>query len=84
MWTRDLFVPVLVKLCDDELYVASGEVVSLAETGKHVHNVIVKHDEVVIQVKTVDKPTLTHPIYTYSVEVGSFTAWKLADLEVIG
>ena len=77
------FVPFLVKLCEDELYIGSGEVVALSEPGKRVHNFKVNQDEVVIQLKKVDK-RFTHPIYKYRLEVGSFTAWKLDNLEVIG
>ena len=42
------------------------------------------HNEVVIQVNQVDAPRFIHPLYQYRVEVGSFTAWKLDDLDVFG
>ncbi len=76
-----MFVPFLVKLVADDLYIGSGRVTSLFVSNRRVHNIEMDQDEVIIELKKVD--IRTHPIHNYELEVGSFTAWKLKDLEII-
>ncbi len=78
-----LFVPFLVKLLQDDLYIGSGVINSLFSEQRQVHNHDMVKDEVVILMKQLEIKTIKHPIYNYTLEIGSFTAWKLRDLEVI-
>ena len=48
-----------------------------------VHNNKLNHDEVKVLVKNLYEPNLKHPHYNYEIEVGSYVAWKLEELDVI-
>ncbi|XP_064396755.1 uncharacterized protein LOC135343700 isoform X1 [Halichondria panicea] len=72
-----------VKLLQDDLYIGSGVINSLFSEQRQVHNHDMVKDEVVILMKQLEIKTIKHPIYNYTLEIGSFTAWKLRDLEVI-
>ncbi len=49
---------------------------------KAVHGHPLTKEEVKLEVKKLYVEELSHPEYNYDIEVGSYIAWRLADIEV--
>ena len=70
----------LVNLYHNERLFASGEIVKNAEK---VHNIELKQSEVKVLVNSIAASggEVTHPLYGYDIERGSYVAWSVCDLK---
>ena len=68
-----------VKFFEGEDLIGVGNVVDRTRT---VHHHILLEDEVKLLVLELSSVNTTHPLYEYSLEVQSFCAWKLEDVNV--
>ena len=50
---------------------------------ENVHNEKLQPDEVVINIEQLNEDRIKHPLHRYELNVKSFTAWKISDIEIL-